>query len=273
MLKNYLFILALICSFSSSFSQEVIPSKPIVKKKLHGTFYAFWGYNRDWYSKSTITFENHTSDNYDFTFYDAHASDKPDMEHFYEMDQLTIPQYNLHLGYFFNDKRDLGLELSWDHLKYVVNDYQTMHVKGNIRGHAIDKDTLVTPDFVHLQHTNGNNYLMLNIMKKYSLFKKKNIELSAIGKLGAGVLMSYTISTVLGNHDSGYFHYHGWLVGTAAELKLDLWKYFFVSTSLQGAFVNYTNTRLGADHKGLSKQHFYSLQFMYGAGINVPLGK
>ena len=67
MLKKYLFVLGFIGSFISGFSQEGAPQETVVKKKLHGTFYAFWGYNRDWYSKSTITFENHTSDNYDFT--------------------------------------------------------------------------------------------------------------------------------------------------------------------------------------------------------------
>lgn len=243
------------------------------QRKIHGTFYVYWGYNRDWYSKSTISFKNTTTDNYDFTLHNAHASDKPDMENYYKLDQLTIPQYNLHAGYFFNNKHDLGIEVSWDHLKYVVNDFQDMRVSGNIRGREIDKDTVVTPDFVHLQHTNGNNYLMVNLMKKYSLFKKKNIEFSIVGKYGAGVLVSYTISTVLGSHDGGYFHYHGWLTGVATELKLDLFKYFYISTSLQGAFVNYTNTKIGADRQGLSKQHFYSLQYLYGAGFNLPFGK
>jgi hypothetical protein len=243
------------------------------QRKIHGTFYVYWGYNRDWYSKSTINFKNTTTDNYDFTLHNARASDKPDMEHFAELDQLTIPEYNLHAGYFFNDKRDLGIEISWDHLKYVVNDFQNMRVSGNIRGREIDKDTLVTPDFVHLQHTNGNNYLMVNILKKHSLFKKKNIEFSIVGKYGAGVLVSYTISTVLGSHDSGYFHYHGWVTGIATEFKLDLFKYFYISTSLQGAFAKYTHTTIGADREGRAKHHFYSLQYLYGAGFNLPFGK
>ncbi|MBC7391228.1 MAG: hypothetical protein H7329_18650 [Opitutaceae bacterium] len=218
-----------------------------------------------------MRFRNSETDNYDFTFKNAHASDKPDMEYFYKIKVMTVPQYNFHIGYFFNNKRNFGIELSWDHLKYVVNDYQSMFVSGNVRGHAINKDTVVTPDFVHLQHTNGNNYLMINMLKRTDFVKKKNIKISAIGKVGAGPLVSYTISSVLGNYDKGAFYYHGMVYGLSTTLRLELLKYFFIETSLQGAFANYTNTRLGADHKGLATHRFFSLQYMYGAGLTLPL--
>lgn len=86
-----------------------------------------------------------------------------------------------------------------------------MHVTGNIRGQYIDLDTLVASDFVHLQHTNGNNYLMVNLVKRQQILRGKIFQRSGIGKLGAGPLMSYTISTILGSHDSGHFYYHGWV--------------------------------------------------------------
>ena len=241
--------------------------------KVPGSFYLTWGYNRDWYTKSTIHFHNTTTDNYDFTFINAKAHDRPDLHDFYKLNALTIPQYDLNLGYFFNDKHDLGIELSWDHLKYVVTDNQVIHVQGQIRGHSIDKDTLVTPDFVHLQHTNGNNYLMLNLVKRQKLWHAKNLQLSAIGKVGGGPLISYTISSVLGNVDDGYFHYHGVVAALSGGLRFDLFTYFFLQTDLQGAWVDYTNTKLGADHQGLSTQHFYSLQYKYAFGFNYPLGR
>ncbi len=274
-MKELILMFLLCMAYNPARSQSTTPSLEPTKKKSfsRGEFYLFWGYNREWYSKSTIRFRNSDSDNYDFTFKDAHASDKPDMENFYKVKQMTIPQYNFHIGYFFNDKRNLGLELSWDHLKYVVNDYQSMHVSGNIRGRSIDKDTVVTPEFVHLQHTNGNNYLMLNLMKRSDFVKKKNIRISAIGKIGAGPLVSYTISTVLGNYDKGAFYYHGMVYGASTTLRLEFLRYFFIETSFQGALANYTNTRLGADHKGLATHRFFSLQYMYGAGFKLPLSK
>ena len=271
-MKVFLFIGLIFQPFLFALSQDQPSSIKIPKKKIErGEFYIFWGYNREWYSKSTIRLRNTESDNYDFILKDARASDKPDMEYFYRLKNMTVPQYNFHAGYFFNDKRNLGIEISWDHLKYVVNDYQYMRVTGNIRGRYIDKDTVVTPEFVHLQHTNGNNYLMLNLMKRLDFLKRKNIRLSAIGKVGAGPLISYTISTVLGSYDKGAFYYHGMVYGGSTTLRLDFLQYFFLETAFQGAFANYTNTRLGEDRKGLATHRFFSIQYMYGAGLILPL--
>ncbi|AKD57751.1 hypothetical protein [Spirosoma radiotolerans] len=256
-----------------TFAQQPLPNNTLKLGKHPGSLYFTWGYNRDWYTKSTIHFRNTTTDNYDFTFIKAKAHDRPDLHDFYKLNNLTVPQYDMNIGYFFNDKHDLGIELSWDHLKYIVTDDQIIHVQGQIRGHQIDKDTLVTPDFVHLQHTNGNNYLMLNLVKRQKLWHSKYLDLSGIGKVGAGPLISYTISTVLGNNDEGYFHYHGVVAALSAGLKLDLFKYFFLQTNLQGAWVDYTNTKLGADHQGLATHHFYSLQYIYAFGFNYPIGK
>ncbi|MFD2938031.1 hypothetical protein [Spirosoma flavum] len=261
------------CLVQSAYAQQSFPDKTLKLGKLPGSFYFTWGYNRDWYTKSTIHFRNTTTDNYDFTFVNAKAHDRPDLQDFYKITSLTVPQYNLNVGYFFNDKHDLGIELSWDHLKYIVTDNQVMHVQGQIRGHQIDKDTLVTPDFVHLQHTNGNNYLMINLVKRQKLWQSKNIQLSAIGKVGAGPLISYTISTILGNSQEGPFRYHGVVAAVSGGLKLDIFRYFFLQTDLQGAWADYTNTKLGADHQGLATHHFYSLQYKYLFGFNFPLGK
>lgn len=270
--KSLLFTILVFSLVQPVFAQQSFPDNSIKLGKQRGSIYFTWGYNRDWYTKSTIHFRNTTTDNYDFTFIDAKAHDRPDLHDWYKLDNLTVPQYDMNLGYFFNDKHDLGIEISWDHLKYIVTDNQVMHVQGQIRGHQIDKDTLVTPDFVHLQHTNGNNYLMLNLVKRQKLWHSKALQLSAIGKVGGGPLISYTISTILGNNDEGYFHYHGMVAALSAGLKLDIFKYFFLQTDFQGAWVDYTNTRLGADHQGLATHHFYSLQYKYQFGFNYPLG-
>ena len=193
------------------------------------------------------------------------------MADFFRFSSLTIPQYDATLGYLFNDRHDLGIEVSWNHLKYVVDDNQVIHVRGNIRGHYIDKDTLVTPDFVHLQHTNGNNYLMVNLVKRHKLAVGRHLQLSAIGKIGGGPMISYTISTIFGSHEEGPFHYHGWVVGSSAGLRLDLYKYLFLQGDVQGAFANYTNTWIGADKQGRVTHVFGSAQAIYAFGFNVPL--
>jgi len=193
------------------------------------------------------------------------------MNDYWNVGRLTVPQYDMNLGYMLNDKHDLGIEIGWNHLKYVVIDNQTMHMRGTINGQYFDKDTLVTPNFVHLQHTNGNNYLLFSLVKRKKLLVGRHFGISAIGKIGAGPMISYTISTINNSHDNGRFHYHGWVTGASVGVRVNIYKYFFLQTDLQGAYANYTNTEMGEERTGRSTQHFYSLQYMWEGGLNFPL--
>lgn len=257
----------------SATAQNKIDIKP---KKMKGTFYISWGYNREAYTKSDIRFKNNTNDNYDFTLVNAEAHDKPGFDEglsdFLSKD-LTIPQYQLHIGYLFKDKHNLGIELSWDHLKYVVYDNTDIHVRGNIRGNQIDKDTFVSSDFVHLQHTNGNNYMMLSIVKMQPLWKSKYVNLSAVGKAGAGPLVSYSISTVLGEKYDTWFHIQGLVVGGTFGARLDFFKYLFIQPSFQLAWADYIKTQVGKGGEGVASHMFASYTIMLEGGFNIPLTK
>lgn len=248
----------------------------LTKAQEKGEVYMIWGYNRDLYTKSDIRFRNSSnsdpSKNYDFTFYNAKAEDRPSVKHWWHPDRLTIPQYDIHVGYFLKNFHNLGFEVGWNHLKYVVGDNQTMRMSGTIGNkHFTNKDTLVTPDFVHLQHTNGNNYALFNVVKKQKLWASKHISVSAIGKVGLGPLMSVTISSIEGNYYRTGFKYQGWVYETSLGLRVDLCKYLFIQGDAQGAFVDYLHSKIDEGGRGVSSQHFYSLQLMWAGGIKVPL--
>jgi hypothetical protein len=266
---THLFSLMLLFAFQTSFAQD----QP-VKTKKKGIIYLSWGYNRETYSKSDIRFQNNGSDNYDFVYQNATAHEKPGFNHglknFLKTD-LTIPQYNFRLGYLFNDDHHLGIELSWDHLKYIVDDNVTRHLKGQIRGNSIDKDTFITYDFIHLQHTNGNNYAMLNITKQHQLYKNRYIDVQAIGKAGAGPLVSYSISKVLGSFDDDGFKIQGFVLGLNLGARMNLFKYLFIQPTFQYAFADYTNTRVAADRSGKVTHMFSSYMVSVEGGFNIPL--
>src|SRR5579871_5344374 len=184
----------------SAVAQDVNESTP----KKQGEFYFQWGYNRDWYSTSNIHVVYHNAQNTeqcDFMLIHAKANDKPDMDHYWYFDRLTIPQYDMNAGYFFNDKYDLGIEVGWNHLKYVVTPYQMVHLKGEINGTQYDQVMSLNDTMFHMQHTNGNNYLLFSLVKRQKLITNKYFQASAIAKLGLGPMISYTIDTVLGDHD------------------------------------------------------------------------
>lgn len=267
MIRAYLFIATVAFALNLSAQTESI-------YKSQGMFYISWGYNRESYSNSDIHFKNTQTANYDFVLENAGAHDKPGftsgLQDFLSKD-LTIPQYNLHVGYMFNNKRDLGIEVSWDHLKYVVNDNATMHIKGQINGNTIDKDTFVTPNFIHLQHTNGNNYLMVNLVKRRTLYKHKYVSVDLLGKIGVGPLVSYSISTIMGDNNLGRFRIHGYVVGANACVRLNVLKYLFIQPSFQYAFADYMSTELGADAVGRATHQFSSYTLMLEGGFNLPI--
>lgn len=205
--------------------------------------------------------------------FNAKANDKPDMDNWWYFDRLTIPQYDLNMGYFFNDKHDFGIELGWNHLKYVVTPYQMVHLKGVINGVSYDQQMTLYDTLFHMQHTNGNNYLILSLVKRQTFLATKDIQVSAIAKAGAGPMISYTIDTVLGDRDNGYFHYHGWVAAASLGLRISFLKYLFIQSDFQGAYANYTNTKLGHDHLGYARHHFYSLQWTWEGGMQFPVGK
>jgi len=235
-----------------------------------GSIYFTWGYHADAYSKSTIRFKNNTEGNYNFTLYNATAKDRSDLHHFFNK-ALTVPQYVINIGYLFNNKNNTGIELSFDHLKYLVVDNQQVHLKGSIEGINYDTDTIVSPDFVHLEHTNGNNYLSLNFVKKFFLVESvtKNHALSGMVKAGAGVLTPMTTSSVLGEFYDAPLNISGWVVSTSANLRYEFYHYFYLEMGTKVAFADYTRAILGKD--GRAKHHFYSIQYIGAAGIIIPL--
>jgi hypothetical protein len=259
-----IFTLALMLLSVSAFAQEI----PVSNNRA--SIYLTWGYHRDAYSTSTIHFKDSQTDDYDFRLYNARAKDQVDVSHFFQT-PLTVPQYVLNIGYIMKDRKGWGFEFSWDHLKYVVRDNQQMHMTGMIRENFFDKDTLVTPDFVHFEHTNGNNYAMLSVVRQTTLLSSRdgNHVLNTLFKAGGGALVPKTDSYIMGNHNDGPFQLSGFVVGVSVNLRYVIYKYFYLETSLKGAFANYTHAKLY--EKGYAQHSFFSLQAIGSAGITIPL--
>lgn len=269
---KYLFHLSITLLSLQSFVFAQDTTAMAKKKKLHGCFYFTWGYNRDAYTRSTIRFVDHTTDDYDFKLINAKAHDKPDFDDLFNR-PISVPQYQWNIGYMFNNKSDLGIEISWDHLKYVMDDYQTVHVKGNIRGQQIDQDSLITPAFVKFEHTNGNNYLMGSLVKRFKIYTSPKLmhRFSLMTKGGAGLLIPKTDSYIMGKHNDGPFRVSGYVVGVSANLRYDFFRYLFIETGSKFCFAHYTNAKVFEE--GRARHHFFSIQYLLSFGINVPLTK
>jgi hypothetical protein len=238
-----------------------------------------WGYNKDWHSKSDIHFKNtsgdynpvtHSYDSYDFTLYDVKAKDLPGFKKIINRD-ISIPQYNYRLGYFFNDKHDLGIEINFDHTKYIMLGGQRVHLKGTIHEHYYDQDTLINPKFLAFEHTNGANFLMVNMVKRHHFLVSKNKKhwLSTIIKAGGGIVIPKTDVTLFGQRLDNRFHIAGCIFGMETGIRYDAFKHFFIEYTAKGTWADYTNVLVIG--KGKANHSFFTLQNILMLGFQFPI--
>lgn len=266
--KNLIVLFMLFATDKAS-SQDLC-NCPQQSKAGKGTLYLTLGYNLDWFSKSDIHFKDRTTDDYDFTLYKLRASDRDGLANLLNED-ITIPQYSFRLGYFFNDKHDLGIEINYDHVKYVVLKDQPVHIKGDIRGQYYDMDTTFYAGLVEFEHTNGANYAMIDLVKRKNLLHSKNKKhwLGAIIKGGAGFVYPRSDTRILGTRRNDRYHIAGYVVGGELGLRYDLFKYLYAETTFKGAYANYVNVLLVGD--GRAHHHFFSMEWVFTIGFQLPV--
>lgn len=262
-----LVLMALACQFISAQSDSL--------KKKHKQWYFTWGYTRAMYTKSTIHFKDlsnryhdytHQNNYYDFTIYDARAHDKSDFDKLYDVINITIPQYVFRIGCSLNDK--WGLELNYDHTKYVVTDWQRVHIKGQISGVPIDKDTVLDPNnFLHFEHTDGANFWMINAVRKLQFYNSKNVRLSWTLKPGAGIVFPRTDVTIFGERLNNNWHVAGWIVGFEHGLRVEFFKHGFFELVNKGVYADYMKCLVLGKGNGVAKHHFFAGQLTATLGL------
>src|ERR1700712_1183621 len=115
-----------------AFSAAAQNKKTARKKEL----YFSWGYNKEWYTHSTVKVDQPALGNhYSFTGIKGH--DHPGWDEGLFTKAISIPQYNYRLGLFINREKGLAVEINFDHTKFIFAD-QAAHVKGTINKRAVD---------------------------------------------------------------------------------------------------------------------------------------
>jgi hypothetical protein len=253
-----------------------------LKKKRHHQWYATWGYTKAYYSKSTIHFKNTDMkynpvrgkpDNYDFTIYNATAHDRPDYDKIKDVINMTIPQFVMRLGYMFNNK--WGVEINYDHAKYVVDDYQKVHIKGQIDGVPMNKDTIMEPShFLHFEHTDGANFWMANLVRKWEVYKpSKKFIASVVLKPGAGVVYPRTDVTIFGQELNNAWHVAGWIVGVESGLRIEFLKRGIFEFVGKGCYADYMRCFILGSGNGNANHHFLVAQMTASLGFRFDSKK
>lgn len=275
-MKKLIAIILFSLAISNDFKAQTAACDTCPGKKKKGSWYVLWGYNRDWYAKSTIHFRNDGDPArqdqygvYDFKIYDAKAHDRPDFRSILtSFVDVTVPQFNSRVGYYFNDKKNQGVEISYDHAKYVVTDYQKVRMAGTAFGQSFDKDTILDPTYIHFEHSDGANFWNFNYMRKWNLYTSKNQKhfIDFIAKGGVGFVYPRTDVTIFGNRLNNRWHISGVCAGLETGVRVLFWKHFTLELTGKGVAANYIKCLVQGKGNGKASQKLLCTEAIFCFG-------
>ncbi len=271
-IRFYILMLSLLfVPFGNSYAQVDPSQKPEGNK---GKFYCYWGWNRSWYTKSTISF---IGGNYDFTLKRVVANDRQtpfDFKTYFNPVTLTIPQYNVRLGYFIKDK--YSVSIGTDHMKYVVKANQVVKISGHIKGSGTkydgsyaDNDIAITEDFLKLEHTDGLNYANIDYRRHDQISTYKKIKFNLNEGVGLGIMLPRTDATLLSKVRHDAFHLAGWGVSGVVAANIEFWRVFFIQSELKAGYINMPDIRTTSSDADKASQQFFFTQFNVLFGVHL----
>lgn len=266
-MRKYLLSVLFTLGITFVFAQSPADRNSLSKNNL----YIYWGWNWSSYTDSDIRFKG---DTYNILLADVTAQDRQtpfDAKTYFHPLHITNPQYNVRVGYFFKDRWDISFGV--DHMKYVVDQNQTVAVSGFINGTGTSYDgiydqtpVVIEPGFLKLEHTDGLNYVNFEIRKHTQVFQYKNVELN--GQLGAGLggYMPKTDASLLNFERNDDWHWAGFGTHVVAGLNLTFLQRFFIQSEIKGGYINLPGIKTTALNSDGAKQKFLFSQ------INILLG-
>jgi hypothetical protein len=263
--KLLLALTVLVSSFYATWGQS--SKKPLLKG-----IYLQWGYNTEWYTKSTIHFKGAVNGiPHDFKLYKLTARDRNDLASIRKRPlNISIPQYNYRLGFYLNQQHTQAIDINFDHAKYIVFDNQRVHAKGFIGSQPFDKDTSFTFDQMHFEHTNGANFYHFNYVRQYRVTSKRNNQpvLTLLWKAGAGFMVPKTDVTLFGKSLDNRFHIAGYCLGAEGGARWYFSRKLFFEGTAKTGFVNYTNALTVDGGKAQHSFGYFELIGTFGYDIN-----
>jgi hypothetical protein len=167
-------------------------------------------------------------------------------------------------------------------MKYVMQD-QTAKISGTIDtsysskyGGTYDNDDIVVAnDFLIFEHTDGLNYLNIEVRRFDEIYSIGKFSLNVTEGIGAGMLMPKTNATFLGHQRNDEFHVAGFGLGAVVGLNITFFKYFFIQSEFKAGYINMPDIRITPDPADIASQDFWytQLNVVFGAKYNFSSGK
>ncbi len=243
------------------------------QKTRRGEFYFSWGYNAEWYTNSNVKISQPSLNN-NYTFQNVTGHDHHGWDEGLFTKALTIPQYNYRIGYFFNDKNDLGVEINFDHTKFILTNGQQAHIKGTLNGRQVDSSVNFSnvPGGFFYYLNNGANFLLFNIVKRWHWHTNKSgtVKFDAIGKAGIGPLVPHVENMFFGQRNTPHFQLGGWNTGVEGLVRSTFYKHVYLELCAKIDYARYSNLKI---YEGTARQAFGTAEVILNLGYTFNTGK
>ena len=274
MSKLALLTIGILFLSTQTYSQVTKSENDKYTKINKGKVFIFWGGNRANYSKSDINFRGN---GYNFTLNNIVADDKPKGYHIDYINPLrmTVPQTNFRVGYFISNHYNVSIGL--DHMKYVLRQNQISKISGFINlpdsnEGSVFNDTYVndnislTKDFIVFEHTDGLNYINMEIARvddisnMFNIHNTDIIQINVTEGISGGLLLPKTNSTLLSKERNDDFHISGYGLSAKAGLNFTFCKHFFIEGDVKGGYINMSDIRTTQFSNDRASQSYFFLE-------------
>lgn len=247
-----------------------------------GGFYIYWGYNRSTYTKSDLHLIGR---GYDFTMKGLTASDNPEKlsSTYLNIQKITIPQFNVRMGYFFKD--NWALTVGYDHMKYVMNHPQDVIIDGYVEPGLSDLwsgqyDNELSPtqyDDIHYENSDGLNYIRFELARYFNLLslgKNDWFRIRAQAAVSTGMILSFNDFNFANQFTRKTISVSGYGVSLHPGLRFEFFNHIFLQTNGAAGFIHQVKVRNRPDIKSaVAKQRFGYLASEIVLGYTWRFGK
>ena len=246
--------------------------------RQQGDWYGAWGWNNATYSDSDIHF---SGDDYDFTLHNVSASDRQttfslaQVFHSYlNPGRMTIPQYNWRFGYFVAN--NWALSLGWDHMKYVMDQDQTVTMTGTNSRSGYEKSDpaaeqiQLTDNVLTYEHTDGFNQLSLETEVFLPLWQSgTDKDIALFAGAGAGVLYPKSNVKLMNGERNDEWHVAGYSTLVKVGMEANVWKGLFFRFTCKYGYADMNDVLTSPNSSDRANQKFYYDEYIGSVGYRI----
>lgn len=238
---------------------------------IAGTLFFHWGYNRSWYTKSDIHFQG---SGYDFTMANATAHDNPEKfgKVYFNPAKLTIPQFNIRLGYNITD--NWAISFGYDHMKYLFDDNNHVSLTGfvtpgldlvsGLSGSYENYEMVTEREKFHYENSDGLNYIRAEVTRLQNIYhtKDRNFAMTALGGVSVGGILSFNDLRFAGEDTKRTISLSGYGISGHLGLRFEFFKHVYLQGNYGGGFMHQVHVKNRPnDASAYTKQKFGYMDF------------